>query len=187
MRYYVEVLADSGRLRRYSAPLFIGPEGLLQVFPETEAETFSSGDAAHEAARKHTGQLSYRIGSVATLHRSRRYQTWREKVRGREGYKEGRTPLVESWELYLRGGWNALRRKYTKSHALQLVKRFIAEGLLDPRSEIAGRLLAVSERDRGVWQIAPILMRAEELGIILAPDGITSVAGSASDPHNGPS
>ena len=33
--FFVELLGETGRKRRYSTPLFLSPSGLITVFPET--------------------------------------------------------------------------------------------------------------------------------------------------------
>lgn len=162
--YYVELRAASGRLRRYSAPLFVTPSGLLEAFAETPDDCFPDTDSAGKAAMKLADGRGYSIGALGTLGCTRRFKLWREKVKGATDYKEPRTPLCESWELYQQGGWQALRRKYTRSHAAQLVRKFVDEGLLDQKMEIVNRFVGLVREPNDIWQLAPLISRAAELG-----------------------
>lgn len=163
--FFVEVLGETGRKRRYSAPLFLTPGGLISAFPESAEDSFRSLPAAKEAAKTRIANNNFRIGRLFNLLQSARYKAWRDKVKPCEGFRETRTPFLENWESYLQGGWQALRGKYTKSHSLQLVKRFISEGLLDAKSEILHRFSAVEAESPEFWELMPLIQRADTLGV----------------------
>ena len=111
------------------------------------------------------GNQNFRVGRLFNLLQSSRYKSWRDKVKPCDGFKESRTPFLESWEFYLQGGWQVLRGKYTKSHALQLVKRFIFEGLLDAKKEILERFSVVEAESPEFWELMPLIQRADALGV----------------------
>lgn len=163
--FFVELLGETGRKRRYSTPLFLSPNGLISVFPETGDDCFPSFSSAKEAGKSSVADKSFRVGRLFNLLQSSRYQSWRDKVKPCDGFKEPRTPFLDSWEFYLQGGWQALRGKYTKAHALQLVKRFISEGLLDAKIEILDRFSATEAESPEFWELMPLIQRADALGV----------------------
>lgn len=163
--FFVELLGDTGRKRRYSTPLFLGPNGLITAFPETGDDCFPSLSAAKEAGNSRVADKNFRVGRLFNLLQSSRYKSWYDKVKPCDGFKESRTPFVDSWEFYLQGGWQALRGKYTKAHALQLVKRFVSEGFLDAKNEILERFSAVEAESPEFWELLPLIMRADALGV----------------------
>ena len=162
--FFVELLGDTGRKRRYSTPLFLGPNGLITAFPETGDDCFPSLSAAKEAGNSRVADKNFRVGRLFNLLQSSRYKSWYDKVKPCDGFKESRTPFVDSWEFYLQGGWQALRGKYTKAHALQL-KRFVSEGFLDAKNEILERFSAVEAESPEFWELLPLIMRADALGV----------------------
>lgn len=163
--FFVELLGDTGRKRRYSSPLFLSPNGQITTFPETGDDCFPSLSAAKEAGKSSVADKNFRVGRLFNLLQSSRYKSWRDKVKPYYGFKESRTPFLDSWDFYLQGGWQALRGKYTKAHALQLVKRFISEGLLDAKMEILERFSAVEAESPEFWELMPLIHRADALGV----------------------
>ena len=163
--FFVELLGDTGRKRRYSTPLFLSPNGQIAAFPESADDCFPSLSAAKEAGESRLADKNFRVGRLFNLLQSSRYKSWHDKVKPCDGFKESRTSFLDSWEFYLQGGWHALRGKYTKAHALQLVKRFISEGLLDAKEEILERFSAVEAESPEFWELMPLIQRAEFLGV----------------------
>ncbi len=163
--FFVELLGQTGRKRRYSSPLFLSPNGQIAAFPETADDCFPSRSVAREAAKSIEANQNYKIGTLSILLKTNRYKSWRDKVKPCDEFRESRTLFLDSWEFYLQGGWHALRGKYTKSHALQLVKRFISEGLLDAKEEILKRFSAVEAESPEFWELMPLIQRADALGV----------------------
>lgn len=166
MAYYCEVLTDSGRERRYSSPLFVTPFGLIHAFPEDETHAFQTKELAKAAAAAIPLEAAVSVGSLATLLTTRRYRMWQEKVKDSAQYKEQRRTIEESWALYLSGGWKALTSAYTKTHAVRLVRQFVERGWMSDADDAVQRILGVNPEAVKVWEIAPLIVKAEETGAL---------------------
>ena len=129
-RFVVECVSNVGsfgaalRRRKFSNPLFLTPDGLLQSFPEDDKELFATQDVALDALKKQSvnGEWEIRQTSLANELRDKRYLRWVREVKGRE-YQEPRRTQAELAVIYENGGIGALLAIYSKAHAFKIAKR----------------------------------------------------------------
>lgn len=137
IRYCVECVSsvggpcfspEGGRRRKFSAPLFVTPDGTQTSYPEVDVHFFVTEEAATLALKTagQGGSWEVRRTTVATELANKRYLRWVAEVKDRL-YSEPRRSLDELASIYESGGLPALRAFYTRTHALHTVKRLRAE------------------------------------------------------------
>ncbi len=132
-RYTVECVSDVGqsngvlRRRKFSAPLYLTPDGLLRAFPESDSELFADLDLAMAALRLSVvdGEWEVRQTTLAIELAGKRYLRWAREVKG-QPYQEPRRTPEELAALFAQGGLPALLKLYSKAHALKIAKRLKA-------------------------------------------------------------
>lgn len=141
-RYAVECFSELGgpygeklpggqysRKRKFSNPLFLTPYGLLEAYPERDADLFVDCEAAQRAvhALQRGGQWEVRE-TLLTMEMSRKsYLRWFKEVKGKV-YAEPRRSLADQAEIYRQGGRAALRALYTASHVSKIISKLRSEG-----------------------------------------------------------
>lgn len=124
------------RSRKFSNPLFMTPAGYLAAFPELDEHLFLSIESAHQAIAKyskpeHHALWQVRSTKLAKELRDKRYQRWLREVKtSSETYLAPRKSLEECAALYASGGIEALKKIYSKSHALKTEHRMVEAGLV---------------------------------------------------------
>lgn len=124
------------RSRKFSNPLFMTPAGYLAAFPERDEHLFLSMEAALQAIAKyskpeHHALWQVRSTKLAKELRDKRYQRWlREVNNSSEPYLAPRRSLEECAALYASGGIEALKKLYSKAHALKTEHRMVEAGLV---------------------------------------------------------
>ena len=142
-RFIAECSADSvaphgmfARSRKFSNPLFMTPAGYLAAFPELDEHLFLSLESAHQAIAKYGKPQHHALwqdGStkLAKELRDKRYQRWLREVKNSgEPYLVPRRSLEECAAIYASGGIEALKKIYSKSHALKTEHRLVEAGLV---------------------------------------------------------
>ena len=132
-RYAAECIVETGqntgvaRKRKFSNPLFLTPDGLLNAFPEKDEDLFATAEVAVDAVKRHSldGHWEVRRTTLGTELRTKPYLRWTREVKG-VNYQEPRRTDAELIIVYENGGRDALRKLYSKAHAFKIEKRLKA-------------------------------------------------------------
>lgn len=128
--------SDYGRRRKFSNPLFFTPNGLINSYPESEKDFFTSYEVAETMLRQLAdvgkyGAWEIRDTTLAKEHSSKRYLRWLNVAKDKE-YREPRLTLEEQASVFESGGREALLKIYSKSHTSHVIVKL--------RSNFADRL-----------------------------------------------
>jgi hypothetical protein len=124
------------RSRKFSNPLFMTPTGYLAAFPELDEHLFLSSESAFQAIAKygrpeHHSLWLVRSTKLAKELQDKRYHRWLREVKNMgEPYVEPRRSLEDCAAIYASGGIEALKKIYSRSHALKIEHRIIDAGLV---------------------------------------------------------
>ncbi|WP_029523683.1 hypothetical protein [Polaromonas glacialis] len=125
------------RSRKFSNPLFMTPTGYLAAFPELDEHLFLSSETAFQAIAKYSKPehyASWRVSSTKLSKelRDKQYQRWLREVKNSNApYIEPRRSLEECASIYASGGIEALKKIYSKAHALKTEHRIVEAGLAE--------------------------------------------------------
>lgn len=123
------------RSRKFSSPLFMTPTGYLAAFPELDEHLFLSSEMAFQAIAKYSKpehSASWQVSStkLAKELRNKQYQRWLHEVKNTDApYVQPRRSLEECASIYASGGIQALKKIYSKAHALKTEHRIVEAGL----------------------------------------------------------
>lgn len=123
------------RSRKFSSPLFMTPTGYLSAFPELDEHLFLSSEMAFQAIAKYSKpehSASWQVSStkLAKELRNKQYQRWLHEVKNTDApYVQPRRSLEECASIYASGGIQALKKIYSKAHALKTEHRIVEAGL----------------------------------------------------------
>lgn len=123
------------RSRKFSSPLFMTPTGYLAAFPELDEHLFLSSEMAFQAIAKyskpeHSAYWQVSSTKLAKELRNKQYQRWLHEVKNTDApYVQPRRSLEECASIYASGGIQALKKIYSKAHALKTEHRIVEAGL----------------------------------------------------------
>lgn len=168
--YAVEILRADGKARRFTMPLFLTPDGFVHAFPETASACFEGSEAARHAASTRCTGMNYVVKDWSSVKISRRFKLWHERVKPIQNFKESRSSSEKSFELFMEGGWGALRKKYSKPNSLRLLKKFVAEGRITQKQAFESRIAIDLIQDFSLSELTPLLEQAWFHGCDLSDD-----------------
>lgn len=133
--YSKSTAAMSGRKRKFSNPVFLTPNGVIQAFPQADEDLFLDIESARVAigTRGNGHQWEIASTSLTTLMKTKAYLRWKDEVAALppgQAYVEPRRTLEESFSIYAQEGMPGLRKLYTRSHAWHLIAKFKEQGLM---------------------------------------------------------
>ena len=112
------------RRRKFSNPLFLTPYGLLEAYPERDADLFVLLEVAQKSVHdlQCGGEWQVRETLLTMEMSTKPYLRWLKEVKGR-AYAEPRRSLDEQADIYRQGGRAALRSLYTKAHVAKILSK----------------------------------------------------------------
>lgn len=119
-----------GRKRKFSNPLFLTPYGLLEAYPERDADLFVCSEVAQNAihALQRGGEWEIRETLLTMEMCKKPYLRWLKEVKAQD-YSEPRRSLEELAEIYRQGGRSALSLLYTRSHVSKTISKLREQGV----------------------------------------------------------
>ena len=114
------------RSRKFDRPLFVSPSGLLHAYPEEDDHAFIHvAQASIIYPRYVEASQGVKFHNLAKVKKLRGYERWVSEVKpfGAD-YASAKRALPNAYEIYKAGGWEALRRVYSKENSYLLLRKF---------------------------------------------------------------